>query len=94
MEDPKDRPIQLPAVRRVLNALVDTKRALKKSRSYNNKDAFYILTDAELAAEGIVEDDNVLTRIINVKSASKKGGVIVEEYEEEDFEEDEDEDYD
>ena len=87
LSDPQDRPVKIPAVRRVLNALKDQGRALKKSRAYNNKDAFYILTDAELAAEGIVEDNDALRQIIAAKSARKKGVVAEEEY-------DEDEDFD
>lgn len=94
MSDPRDRPVKLPAVRRVLNALTDQGRALKKSRSYNNKDAFYILTNEELAAENISEDNEELRQIIAAKSAKKKGVVAEEEFEEDDLEEDEDEDED
>ena len=95
LSDPQDRPVKLPAVRRVLNALADQGRALKKSRAYNNKDAFYILTNEELAAEGISEDNDALRQIIAAKSAKKSAVVAEEDYEEdEDFEEEEDEDFD
>ncbi len=95
LKDPQDRPVKLPAVRRVLNALTEQGRALKKSRSYNNKDAFYILTNEELAAEGIKEDNDALRQIIAAKSA-KKTKVVTEtdeDFEDEDFDE-EDEDFD
>jgi hypothetical protein len=83
MKDPDSRPVKQPAVRRVLNALVVQGRALKKSRAYDNKDAFYILSDEELAEAGIEEDNDALRQIIAKKSARKK--VVVEE----DFDEDE-----
>jgi len=93
LKDPQDRPVKKPAVRRVLNALAEQGRALKKSRSYNNKDAFYILTDEELAAEGISEDNDALRQIIASKSAKKSKVVAEEDFEDDDFEE-EDEDFD
>lgn len=90
LSDPQSRPVKQPAVRRVLNALAEQGRALKKSRAYSNKDAFYILSDAELAEEGIEEDNDALRQIIAAKSARKKGVVAEEEFEEDDLEEDDD----
>ena len=83
---PESRPVKQPAVRRVLNALVTQGRALKKSRAYDNKDAFYILNDEELASAGVVEDNDALRQIIAKKSARKKK-IVAEEFDEDEFDE-------
>jgi len=62
-------PVQAPSVRRLLDGLEEQGRAETKRAVFGRKKGYFILPDAELKAKGIVEDNEALRKIMNVRSA-------------------------